>query len=123
LQLNAFEPIIAHSMFKSLRHLDAACHSLIDKCIVGITANADSLYESVVNSIGLITALNPYIGYAAAARIAKLALATGRPIRDLVVEANLLSEIQVAELLRPESFSTSWRSSQPHLIRWREDGT
>ena len=52
LQLNAFEPIIAHSLFKSLTHLDAASRALIDKCVTGITANADRLYESVVNSIG-----------------------------------------------------------------------
>jgi aspartate ammonia-lyase len=104
LQLNAFEPIIAHSLFKSLRHLDATCRALIDKCIVGISANADRLYESVVNSIGVITALNPYIGYTAAAHIAKLALATGRPIPELVVEAKLLSHDEVTELLKPESF-------------------
>jgi aspartate ammonia-lyase len=104
LQLNAFDPIIAHSLFKSLRHLDATCRALIDKCIVGISANADRLYESVVNSIGVITALNPYIGYTAAAHIAKLALATGRPIPELVVEAKLLSHDEVTELLKPESF-------------------
>ena len=104
LQLNAFEPIIAHSLFKSLTHLDAASRALIDKCVTGITANADRLYESVVNSIGVITALNPYIGYAEGARIAKLALASGRPIPELIVEQKLLSHNQVTELLRPESF-------------------
>jgi aspartate ammonia-lyase len=104
LQLNAFEPIIAHSLFKSLTHLDAASRALIDKCVTGTTANADRLYESVVNSIGVITALNPYIGYAEGARIAKLALASGRPIPELIVEQKLLSHNQVTELLRPESF-------------------
>lgn len=104
LQLNAFEPIIAHSLFKSLAHLDAASRSLIDKCVTGITANSERLYESVVNSIGVITALNPLIGYAEGARIAKLALATGRPVPELVVEQKLLSLNQVTELLRPEAF-------------------
>jgi len=104
LQLNAFEPIIAHSLFKSLTHLEAVCRSLIDKCVTGITANSERLYESVVNSIGVVTALNPYIGYAAGARIAKRALVTGRTIPELVVEENLLSQQQVDELLRPESF-------------------
>jgi aspartate ammonia-lyase len=107
LQLNAFEPIIAHSLFQSMSHLDAACRVLIDRCVVGITANAERLYASVVNSIGVITALNPYIGYAEAARIAKLALATGRPIPELVVESRLLSRERVTQLLRPESFVTS----------------
>ena len=104
LQLNAFEPIIAHSLFKSLTHLEAACRSLIDKCVTGITANAERLYDSVVNSIGVVTALNPYIGYAAGARIAKRALVTGKTIPELVVEEKLLSQREVNALLRPESF-------------------
>jgi len=104
LQLNAFEPIIAHSLFTSLTHLEAAARTLIDKCVIGITANRDRLYESVVNSIGVITALNPFIGYTEGARIAKLALATGRAVPELVVEQKLLSPNQVTELLRPEAF-------------------
>jgi aspartate ammonia-lyase len=103
LQLNAFEPIIAHCLFQSLTHLDEACKTLMGNCVVGITANEQRLYESVTNSIGIITALNPYIGYAASARIAKLALATGRPIPDLVVEEGLLSQDQVGLLLTPEA--------------------
>jgi aspartate ammonia-lyase len=103
LQLNAFEPIIAHSLFKSLTHLDHACRTLITNCIVDITANEQRLFDSVVNSIGIITALNPYIGYAASAKIAKLALATGRAIPDLVVEHGLLTAEQVANLLTPET--------------------
>ena len=71
LQLNAFEPIIAHCLFQSLTHLNEACRTLVTSCVVGITANEQRLYESVTNSIGIITALNPYIGYAASARIAK----------------------------------------------------
>ena len=104
LQLNAFEPIIAHSLFQSITHLDAACRTLTVKCVTGITANTARLYESVVNSIGVITALNPYIGYAEGARIAKLALETGRPVPELVVEHNLLSAAKVHDLLRPEAF-------------------
>jgi len=104
LQLNAFEPIIAYSLFTSLTHLEAACSTLIDNCVVGITANAEGLYESVLNSIGVITALNPHIGYAAGARIAKLALESGRTVSDLVVEQKLLSQAAVGALLRPEAF-------------------
>ena len=103
LQLNAFEPIIAHCLFQSLTHLNEACKTLIDNCVVGITANEQRLYESVTNSIGIITALNPYIGYAASARIAKLALSTGRAIPDLVVEEGLLSSEEVGVLLTPEA--------------------
>jgi aspartate ammonia-lyase len=103
LQLNAFEPIIAHCLFQSLTHLNAACKTLVANCVVGITANEQHLHESVTNSIGIITALNPYIGYAASARIAKLALSTGRAIPDLVVEEGLLSAAEVAHLLTPEA--------------------
>ena len=104
LQLNAFEPIIARCLFESLTHLDAACRTLTDRCVVGITANEVHLYESVLNSIGVVTALNPVIGYEEGARIAKLALATGRPVTELAVEHHLVSEEQVRELLRPEAF-------------------
>ena len=87
-----------------MTHLDAASRSLIEKCVAGITANAERLYDSVVNSIGVVTALNPYIGYAAGARIAKLALASGRPVPKVVVEDKLLSHNQVSERLRAEAF-------------------
>jgi aspartate ammonia-lyase len=103
LQLNAFEPIIAHSLFQSLTHLDRACRTLIDRCITGITANEERLRESVTNSIGVITALSPYIGYAPAAHIAKTALQTGRSIPALVVEEGHLTADQVAGLLAPEA--------------------
>jgi aspartate ammonia-lyase len=103
LQLNAFEPIIAHSLFQSLAHLDNACRTLIDRCITGISANEQRLHESVTNSIGVITALSPYIGYASSARIAKTALHTGRSIPELVVEEGLMTADRVAELLMPES--------------------
>lgn len=103
LQLNAFEPIIAHSLFRSLTYLDSACRTLIDRCIVGITANRTQLYDSVTNSIGVITALSPYLGYETSARIAKTALATQRAIPDLVIDEGLLSAEQVARLLVPEA--------------------
>ena len=115
LQLNAFEPIIAHSLFQSLSHLGAACGTLVTHCIVGITANPERMYESVLNSIGVITALSPYIGYAASAGIAKAALATERPIPELVVEAGLLTAAQVADLLAPEALTG------PRERLWRED--
>jgi aspartate ammonia-lyase len=103
LQLNAFEPIIAHSLFQSLTHLDHAARTLMDRCIDGITANQERLQESVTNSIGVITALSPYIGYAASARIAQAALQTGRAIPALIVEEGLLTADQVADLLAPDA--------------------
>ena len=70
LQLNAFEPVIAYSLFRSMGHLAAACATLSDNCVKGITANRERLQASVENSIGLVTALNPIIGYAAATNVA-----------------------------------------------------
>ena len=70
LQLNAFEPIIAHSLFKSVTHLRAGCLTLAERCVSGITANREHLRRGVENSIGIVTALNPYIGYANATEIA-----------------------------------------------------
>ena len=101
LQLNAFEPIIAHSLFKSVSHLTAGCHMLKDRCIVGITANADHLRRSVERSIGIVTALNPHIGYAAATAIAQEALATGKSVYDLVLEHNLLTKAELDDILQP----------------------
>ena len=102
LQLNAFEPVIAHCLFTSATHLTAACRTLEQRCVAGITANRERLLESVTNSIGVITALAPYLGYAESARIAKDALRSGRAIPDLVVAEGLLSAEQVAALLQPD---------------------
>ncbi|WP_406386817.1 aspartate ammonia-lyase [Streptomyces sp. NBC_01618] len=103
LQLNAFEPIITHALFESITHLNSACHTLTNRCITGITANEAHLLRVVEQSIGVVTALNPHIGYAAASEVAAAALTTGRSIPALVVEQGLLTEEQVANILRPEA--------------------
>ncbi len=102
LQLNAFEPIIAHSLFKSILHLERGCRTLADYCIDGITANRDMLRASVERSIGIVTALNPYIGYANATEIAAEAHLTGRGIAELVLERKLMDPELLAEVLCPE---------------------
>lgn len=116
LQLNAFEPIIAHSLFKSVTHLSAGCRVLADKCVVGITANVERLRKSVEDSIGVVTALNPYIGYANATEIARTALASGRGVAELVLERGLLTAEQLAEILRPEVLT---RPSMPMPMQKR----
>lgn len=102
LQLNAFEPIIAHSLFKSVTHLREGCLTLAERCVKGITVNREALLHSVQNSIGLVTALNPYIGYANATDIAQAALVSGRSVYALVLEKGLLSQSQLDEILQPE---------------------
>jgi Aspartate ammonia-lyase len=102
LQLNAFEPIIAHSLFKSVTHLRNGCLTLAERCVKGITANEARLRASVENSIGIVTALNPYIGYANATSVAMEAHATGGRVYDIVLERGLLSRQQLDEILKPE---------------------
>ncbi|MFM9699680.1 aspartate ammonia-lyase [Streptomyces europaeiscabiei] len=105
LQLNAFEPVIAYSLLRSLTHLRAACDTLATRCVPGITANREHLHDSVHRSIGLVTALASHIGYAASTTLARQALATGRPVRDLATEAGLLTTDQLGTLLSPENLT------------------
>src|SRR5438876_2457363 len=102
LQLNAFEPIIAHSLFKSVTHLRNGCLTLAERCVTGITANRERLRAVVENSIGVVTALNPYIGYANATAVAQQALTTGKSVYELVLEKKLLSKAQLEEILQPD---------------------
>ena len=102
LQLNAFEPIILHSLHKSTSHLETACRTMANRCVRDITANTAHMRQTVERSIGLVTALNPSIGYAAASAIAKQALDTGRGVAELALENGLLTADELHRLLRPE---------------------
>ncbi|MGB2055064.1 MAG: aspartate ammonia-lyase [Porticoccaceae bacterium] len=110
LQLNAFEPIIGHSLFKSITHLRNACATLAEHCVAGITANRDMLRSQVENSIGLATALNPYLGYVNATEVAKVALRDNRRVYDLVLESGLLSKEQLDEILQPNILASPRKS-------------
>ena len=105
LQLNAFEPIIVHSLFESLTHLRAGCTVLAERCIVGITANREHLRRNVEHSIGLVTALSPHIGYEMATSVAKQASETGRGVAELVLERGLLTKEQLNTILKPENLT------------------
>ena len=102
LQLNAFEPIIAHSLFKSITHLRQGCLTLEGRCVRGITANREVLRASVERSIGIVTALNPFIGYTNATAVAQEAHRSGRKVSEVVLERGLLSREKQDEILRPE---------------------
>lgn len=114
LQLNAFEPIIAHSLFKSVTHLRQGCLILADRCVDGITANRERLRSIVENSIGVVTALNPYIGYAHATEVAQAALASGRSVYDLVLEMKLMTKTELDEVLQPEVLTRPHPLLTPH---------
>ncbi|HEV7801417.1 MAG TPA: aspartate ammonia-lyase [Burkholderiales bacterium] len=102
LQLNAFEPIIAHSLFKGLKHLRNGCLTLAERCVKGITANREHLRRLVENSIGIVTALNPYIGYERTTAVATEAHNTGKSVYELVLAKGWMSKEQLDEVLKPE---------------------
>jgi len=99
LQLNAFEPVIAHSLFTSIAHLAAGCRVLAQRCVPGITAQRQQLRAAVEHSVTTLTALSPYIGYAQATELALQAAATGASVYDLVLGGGLLSRERLDEVL------------------------
>ena len=99
LELNAFEPVIARSLLMSIGYLRRGCHTLTDNCVLGITANESLLRQLVENSIGLVTALTPKIGYENATRVAQHALQKELSVRQAVTELNLMTEAEFDELL------------------------
>ena len=105
LELNVMEPIIAYNLFTSLDLLGRACRTLNERCIVGITANREVCRRMVERSIGLVTALNPYIGYEKSTEIANLALTTGSSVYEIVLEKGYLSKAELEEILSPENMT------------------
>lgn len=103
LQLNVFEPIIVESLFESIEMLKNGMMTLKQKCVDGITVNEDRCRSLVENSIGLVTALNPVLGYETSTQLAKEALDKNKGVYDLVLEKNLLSKAELDDLLKPEN--------------------
>jgi aspartate ammonia-lyase len=107
LQLNVMEPIITESLFESLIWLKKAIETLTNECILGITVNKERNMEMVKNSIGIVTALNPYIGYKASTKVAKEALETNRSVYDIVLEKGLMTQEKLDEALNPRNMLVS----------------
>jgi aspartate ammonia-lyase len=105
LQLNVFEPVIAFNLFQSLDMLTQSMIVLRERCIVGITANRDWIRASLERSIGIVTALVPYIGYERATAVAREALRTGRGVYELVLENEWLSKEQLDDILSPDAMT------------------
>jgi aspartate ammonia-lyase len=105
LQLNAFEPIIACSLFDSIHHLRQACYVLARQCVYDIQPNRKRLAELVRNTIGIVTALNPYLGYEKTTALAKEAHATGRGVCDLVLEKGWMTREELDRILTPEGLT------------------
>ncbi len=104
LQLNVMEPVISFALFTSISYMTNACRTLREKCVLGITANAQHAASMVYNSIGIVTQLNPVLGYETSASIAKEALATGKSVHDIAVtERGLLTQAKWDEIFTFEN--------------------
>ena len=107
LQLNVMEPVITESLFESLIWLKNAIETLTEECVLGITVNKERCLEMVKNSIGIVTALNPYIGYKTSTKVAKEALDTNRSVYDIVLEKGLMTQEKLDEALDPKNMLVS----------------
>ena len=105
LELNVMEPVIAFNLFTSLDMLGRACRTLAERCVDGITANREVCRRMVENSIGLVTALNPYIGYEKSTLVANEALQSGHSVYEIVLEKGYLSQHQLDDILSPENMT------------------
>lgn len=103
LELNVMEPVIAHNLFTSISMLGKGCITLAEKCVNGITANEERCRELVENSISIVTALNPSLGYEKTSMLAREALETGKSVYDLTLEHDLLPREKLDEIFSPQN--------------------
>lgn len=101
-ELNVFKPVIIFNVLNSIRLLSDACESFMDHCVIGIEANVENIRKHVENSLMLVTALNPVIGYDNAAKVAKKAHAENKTLKQAAVELGLLTTEKFDEIVRPE---------------------
>lgn len=117
LELNAFEPIIFYCMFQSIDTLAYAVRTFVDNCVSGITANEERCRSLVENSIGVITALSPHVGYEKAADISKKALQTGTSVRSIILQEGLLDEEELDHILDPVRMTEPGISGKELLMK------
>lgn len=101
LELNVMEPVMVFNLLQSLDILRNVITVFAEKCVRGIKANVDKCREMVENSVGIVTAINPHVGYEVASRVAKEALSSGKPVREIVLERGVLSEDELDTILNP----------------------
>lgn len=119
LELNAFEPLIFFNLFQSIEMLANGINTFTENCIQGITANRDRCKELVENSIGIVTAIVPHVGYKKAAEIAKIAMKTGEPIRNILLKNNLMTESELNDVLDPVNMTEPGISAK-YLINYKK---
>ncbi|MBE6575962.1 MAG: aspartate ammonia-lyase [Ruminococcaceae bacterium] len=103
LELNYAEPVLYHKLFESIVALTGAVQTFVDRCVSGITANRERCAELVEESVGVITAICPQVGYKKSAKVAKKAIATGKSVREVLKEENLMSEDEIETILDPKT--------------------
>ncbi|MBO9666290.1 MAG: aspartate ammonia-lyase [Bdellovibrio sp.] len=103
LQLNVMEPVIASSLFESIQLMTHACYTLKDKCVDGITANAERCRDYVMNSIGIVTYLDPIIGHAEGDLIGKICAKTGQSVAEVALERGVVTQAQLDEIFSSEN--------------------
>ncbi|ATO27625.1 class II fumarate hydratase [Bacillus atrophaeus] len=101
-ELNVFKPVIIYNFLQSVQLLSDGMNSFHDKCAVGIEPDKETIQENLSNSLMLVTALNPHIGYENAAKIAKLAHKEGLTLKEAALKLELLTEEQFNEMVKPE---------------------
>lgn len=117
LELNAFEPIVFYCMFQSIDTLGYAVHTFVDNCVSGITANENRCWYLVENSVGIITAICPHVGYQKAAEIAKKAIQSGESVRDLILKEGILKKEELDEILNPAAMTEPGISGKELLLK------
>ena len=117
LELNAFEPIIFYCMFQSIDTLAYAIQTFVDNCVSGITANEARCRYLVDNSVGIITAICPHVGYQKAADIAKKAMLSGKPVRTLILQEKLIGEEELDHILDPVQMTEPGISGKGLLLK------
>lgn len=118
LELNAFEPIVFYCMFQSIDTLAYAVQTFVDNCVSGITANETRCRYLVENSVGIITAICPHVGYQKAADIAKQAIKTGESVRDLILQEKLMTEEELNYILDPINMTEPGISGKNFLTKF-----
>ena len=101
LELNVMEPVLVFNLLESISIMNNAFRTFTDYCLAGIEANTEQLKEYVQKSVGVLTAVNPHIGYEVAARIAREAILTGKPVRELCLQYDVLTEEELDLILNP----------------------
>jgi aspartate ammonia-lyase len=103
LQLNVFEPLVAYKLFTSINMMRRSFYTLAEKCVQGITANEEVCMDNILNSVTLVTSLNPILGYEKSSALAKEALRTNKRVYDIILEQELFSKEELDELLQPKN--------------------